>query len=91
MEIIQHLILVVISHMVAYLSRWHQKQCKDLHVFDNLESGNCFRKAWKESGILGPKVCTNPVFTVVQSSIHHHHHHHHHHPCLLIYFGSFFI
>lgn len=87
MEIIQHLILVVISHMVAYLSRWHQKQCKDLHVFDNLESGNCFRKAWKESGILGPKVCTNPVFTVVQSSIHHHHHH----PCLLIYFGSFFI
>lgn len=68
MEIIQHLILVVISHTVAYLSRWHQKQCKDLHVFDNLESGNCFRKAWKESGILGPRVCTNPVFTVVQSS-----------------------
>ena len=61
MEIIQHLILVVISHTVAYLSRWHQKQCKDL---DNLESGNCVRKAWKESGILGPKVCTNPVFTV---------------------------
>ena len=64
MEISQQLILIVISHMVAYLSRWHQKQCKDLHVFDNLESGNCFRKACKKSGILGPKVCTNPVFTV---------------------------
>ena len=88
MEIIQHLILVVISHMVAYLSRWHQKQCKDLHVFDNLESGNCFRKALKESGILGPRVCTNPVFTVdsrvqfiiIIIII-----------IIIIYFGSFFI
>ena len=47
MEIIQHLILIVISHTVAYLSRWHQKQCKDLHVFDNLEFGIVLEKPGK--------------------------------------------
>ena len=45
MEIIQHLILVVISHTAAYLSRWHQKQCKGL--FDNLESGIILEKPGK--------------------------------------------